>query len=546
MLIVLDNARDEQQVRPLLPVGSGNFVIVTSRNQLIGLAAGEGACLVTLDVLSDAEARQVLGACLGSERAAVEQDAIDEIAWLCARLPLALAIAAAHAVANPRLLLTDLAARLYDTHDRLDALDTGDPSMSVRAVFAWSVRQFGPEAARMFRILGLHPGPDVSVSAAASLAGIALPAARRALRELTAANLLAEHLPGRYGFHDLLRVYAAEQAEAIDDAEARRAATGRVLDHYLHTSRTAAVLLHPTREQVDISSPRAGVITEILADHQQALTWFEAEHQVLLSAVRLADETGFDTYAWQLPWAMADFLNRHGRWHELVALERTALTAATRLGDLTGQAATLRHLGHTYNWLGDYAQASAHLAECLELYGQLGDPIGQARVHQTLCHLAERQDRLADGLHHAEQALSHYRACGNRPGQAAALSNVGWFHALLGDYHRARSLCQQALTLCRELGLPNREAAAWDSLGYAEHLLGNLTEAAACYQQSLALFRNIDDRCNEAVILTHLGDNSHAADEPQQARQAWQLALDIFDDLHHPDADKLRQKLRQL
>jgi DNA-binding SARP family transcriptional activator len=541
MLIVLDNARDEQQVRPLLAGGPGCLVIVTSRSQLPGLAAAEGAHMLMLNVLSPAEARQMLSARLG-DRAAAEQDTVDEIARLCARLPLALAIAAAHAAARPRLALADLAEMLGDERKRLDALDSGDPAMNVRAVFSWSVRWLSSEAAQMFCLLGLHPGPDFTVSAAASLAAIAPSAAARALRELEAQNLITERLPGRYSLHDLLRTYASERAGGIDE-EARRAAVGRILDHYLHTARTAALLLNPAREQVSSGPPASGVTPEILVDRRRALAWFDAEHQVLSASVTLAAGTGFDARAWHLSWATADYLRRSGRWHELGAMERTGLAAATRLGDLAGEAAIRRRLGGTCALLGDYPQAEEHLTNCIRLYGQLGDRAGQAKAHRDLCLVFEPQGRLADSLGHAEQALSHSQAIGDKTGQVAALSNMGWLHAQLGHYHEARDICRETVAQFRELGSPAGEAALWDSLGYAEHHLGNLPEAATCYERSLALFQETGDRYNQAAVLDHLGDNFHAAGEPRRSQTAWRQALGILDHLGYPDTDALRRKL---
>ena len=214
ILVVLDNARDEEQVRPLLPASPGCLVIVTSRSQLAGLAAAEGASLLRLDLLTDAEARALLAARLGPQRASAEPDAVTEIAVRCGRLPLALAAAAARAATYPHFPLASLATELRDVRGRLDHLDSGDPAVSLRTVFSWSVRQLSPPAARMFRLLSRCPGSDVTVPAAASVAGTDLPGARRLLRELVRCHLLAEPRPGRYAFHGLLRAYAAEQAEA--------------------------------------------------------------------------------------------------------------------------------------------------------------------------------------------------------------------------------------------------------------------------------------------------------------------------------------------
>ena len=542
MLIVLDNARDEQQVRPLLPASPRSLVLITSRHQLAGLATN-GARLLTLDVLPHGEAVQLLAARLGHARAAAEPGAVNEIAELCACLPLALAVAAARAAARPTLPLAAMAAELRDATGRLDALDLGDPAASVRAVFSWSYQQLSPEAARMFRLLGLHPGPDISATAAVSMAGAAMPEARRLLGELTRDCLIAEPAPGRFIFHDLLRAYAAAQARDIDTETEREAAIGRVLDHYLHTAACAARLLMPSKEPIVLAPPRSGAVPGQPADYRQAQAWFEAEHQVLLAAVTLSAESVFHSHAWQLPWAMEPFLRARGYWRELAATERTALTAATHLGDTAACALSGRLLAIACIELRDHDQARGHLASSLTLYQRLGNHLGEAKVQHTLGLLADRQGRDADALGHAQQSLRLYQAVGDKASEAEALNNVGYSHALLGDYQQARSLCCQALTLSAEVGHRWLEGVAWDSLGYAEHHLGNFPEAATCYQRALSLHREFGGRLNEAKALALLGDARHAAGELALARDAWQQALAILQDLEHPDADQLRVKL---
>jgi DNA-binding SARP family transcriptional activator len=543
ILIVLDNAHDEQQVRPLLPASPGSLVIVTSRNQLSGLAATDGARLLALDVLSHGEAVRLLTARLGRDRAAAEPDAVDRIASLCACLPLALAVAAARSAARPGFPLAALAAELAELADRLDALDAGDPDSSMRAVFSWSTRQLSGEAARMFRLLGIHPGPDITAAAAASLAAIIEADARRLLRELARAHLINEHIPGRYAFHDLLRAYAAEQAHAHDNQGERDAATGRVLDHYLHTAARAALLRHPAKEPAVLGPPGPGTAPEQLADQRQALAWFQAEHQVLLAAFSLAAGSGLDTFAWQLPWAMAPFLQARGHWHEWAAAQRTALAAATRLGDTAAQALSGRLLAHICSDLGDHDQARGHYASSLALYQRIGSRFGEAKIHHNLSVLSERQGRYADALGHAEQALRLYQAIGDKANEAIALNDVGWCHGLVGHYQQARVFSRHALTLSVEADDRWVEGQIWDSLGYAEQHLGNLAEAAACYQRALSLYRESGDRSVEADVLTRLGDTRHAAGELAQAREAWQQALAILEDLQHPDACQVRSKL---
>jgi DNA-binding SARP family transcriptional activator/Tfp pilus assembly protein PilF len=546
MLLVLDNARDAEQVRPLLPGGGGCLVLITSRSQLAGLIATHDARALTLDLLTDAEARELLAKRLGSARLAAEPGAATELIGLCARLPLALAIAAARASAWPGLRLAALAEELQDSRRRLDALDTGDTAASTRAVFSWSVHSLPALAARMFGLLALHPGPDITIPAAASLAGISPPQARQMLGELLDSHLVTQHGPGRFAMHDLLRVYAAEQAAEREPHTERRAAIQRVLDYYLHTSHAAALLLNPHRVSVPaLPPPRPGATPERLDGHQQALAWFEAEHQVLLGCASLAAETGSDACAWILPWAMTEFLDRRGHWHQWDATQRTALAAATRLGDLAGQAAARRAIATASVRLTDFRQARSHLAACLRLHRQLGDRGGEALARHSLGRVAEHQGRYADALRHEQQALCLFRDAADQAGQALALNAIGWYHLLLGRPQQARTFCRQALTRYRQTGYRVGQAQAWDSLGYAEHQLGRLDHATVCYQQALGILRDLGELYGQADTLARLGDTRAAAADLPAAQDAWQQALDILEDLRHPDAAQVRAKLRQ-
>jgi DNA-binding SARP family transcriptional activator len=332
MLVVLDNARDEQQLRPLLPRSPRSLVLATSRNQLTGLAATDGARLITLDLLPHGEAVRLLTLRLGCQ-ATAEPAATDEIASLCARLPFAMAVAAARAAARPSFPLAALAAELRDSAGRLDALDSGDPAVSVRTMFSWSYQQLSAGAARMFRLLGLHPGPDITAPAAASMAGLDEAAGRRELRELSRAQVLAERVPGRYAFHDLLRAYAADQARAHDSHCQRAAAIGRLLDHYLHTGSQGAFLLCPAHEPIALTARDPAVVPERLSDRQQALAWFEAEQHVLIATAALAGRSGFDVHAREILRIMMPFLATRGRYQQWTATQRMALASARTMTD---------------------------------------------------------------------------------------------------------------------------------------------------------------------------------------------------------------------
>ncbi len=284
LLIVLDNAFDAEQVRPMLPAAPASFVLVTSRAELAGLAVTDGASLLRLDLLTAADAADMLAARLGRPRLATDPDAVRQVIASCSRLPLALAIAAARAAATPSLPLAALAADLAGEHGRLDTLElsaAGDPATSIRVVFSWSVSGVSAPAAWLFRLIGLHPGPDISAAAAASLAGHDPRRARQELRELVAASLLTEPVPGRYSCHDLLRAYAAELAEQADSAADRRAAMHRVLDHYLHSAEHATAQIRGTNRQapVPLAALAPRVSAEAVDGKEAVFAWFSAEGQ---------------------------------------------------------------------------------------------------------------------------------------------------------------------------------------------------------------------------------------------------------------------------
>ncbi len=544
MLVLLDNARDADQVRPLLPGAPGCLALVTSRNQLTGLIAGAGASPLPLDLLSPDEAGDLLAQRLGMDRTATEPAAVDEIVKRCAGLPLALAVVAARAATQPRLALSALAAELRHLHGRLDTLATGDAGTDVRSVFSWSYHQLSRPAARLFRLLGVHCGPDVSGSAAASLAGIAPARAGPMLAELVRAHLVTERVPGRYALHDLLRAYAGELAASGEPDADRQAAVRRMLNHYLRCAHRADAVLDPTRDPVELTPSLAGVTVDDFGSAAAATDWFTAEYQVLMAAVRLAVDAGLDRYAWQLVWSMATFLERHQGFRDAVALQRIALPAARRLGDPAAQAYSHRLLGRVHAMLGEHDEAHVHLEHALEAYRQLGDDTNQALVRLGLAAKLDRQGRYRDALHQAEQALARFQTSGHRIGRANALNNIGWFHARMGDYETSLKYCEQALGLQQELGNRRGEALTLDSLGVAYHHLGRHADAIAAYQQALTLLRDHGNRYHEAETLVHLGDTYHASGDTGAARDRWRAALASFTDLDHPDADQVRTRLR--
>jgi DNA-binding SARP family transcriptional activator len=546
VLIVLDNATSAAQVRPLLPGSPGCLVVVTSRNQLGGLVAAQGAMPLTLEVLTDAEAGDMLARRLGRDRVAAEPGAAGQIIAACAGLPLALSISAGRAAGRPRRPLAELAAELRDARGRLDALEADDAAVDVRAVLSWSYDQLSPAAARMFRLLGLHPGPDISLSAAASLAGTPRTETGAALRELTRTNMAAEHLPGRFTFHCLLRAYAAEAAEAADTAQDQRAAAHRVLDHYLHTAMTASIRFSPHRPPLRLGRPQPGVWPAEFPAKEQAAAWFDAEAPVLLALIDYAAASGFDTHAWQLPWALGPFFNLRAQWRTSADCQQLAVAAAGRLGDDAALAHAHYLLGNAQGHTGDFAAADRSMRYALAIFRDLGDRANEGMVLNGLASMLETQGRYTDALDVALDALRMLKAAGHWWTQANLENGVGWLYAHMGQYDEALAHCQQALTLHRESGNRGGVADTLDSLGFAYLRLGDLARARSHYEQAIDAYREIGGSFGEGSSLAGLGDVLLRAGQRPAARSCYLQATAVLDAVPHPMADDIRAKVRDL
>lgn len=546
LLIVLDNARDAEQVRPLLPGGGDCLVLVTSRSDLAGLVAAECALPLQLGGLSADEAGQLLTARLGAERLSAEPAAVADLTALCAGLPLALGVAAVRAAARHELPLSVLAAELAQGPGSLDAFETGDEATSLRAVFSWSYRALPEPAARMFRLLGLHPGPDVGAGAAASLAAITGHEARRLLAVLASESMLAETKPGRYALHDLLRTYAAEQAQQAETAAARRAAVQRMLDHYLHTASRAAFLLRGAGWQNPAAEPEPGVATEPLADKAQAMDWYQAERCVLVAIERMACEAGFDVHGWQLPWAVLPYQSSTCHWQDREVLLRLGLHAARRLADPLALSKMQLAMASQHFRSGAYAAALAQAWAASRHFRKTGDLRGQADCHAMQGLSLNRLGRLAEAQHHAEQALEMSRATGYRDTEIRALAEIGDLQAKAGNPKLGIEYCRQALALERDADdMAAAVAAALDTMAQIQLQSGDGADAIASYREALSRLRQLGDFYGEAHCLFGLGDANEAVGDRAAARQAWREALSILGEMLHPDADRVRARLRQ-
>ncbi|MEV4706138.1 tetratricopeptide repeat protein [Actinoplanes sp. NPDC049316] len=544
-LVLLDNARDADQVRPLLPGTPSALAVVTSRNRLTSLVAADGAHPLCLDVMSLADARDLLGKRLGANRVSAEPGAVEQIVTASARLPLALNIAAARAQ-QTGFRLAELAAELRQAGRRLTVLDAGDPTGRLRSVFALSYEALSAPSARLFRLVGLHPRPEFSAAVAASLAGDSLARVRETLIELDLSSLLIEHTPGRFALHDLLHAYAGELVRDQAAGRERRAALRRMLDYYLHSAYAADRLLYPNRDPITLIPRIETVVVEEFAGESQAMSWFEIEYPVLVAGADLAADAGLDRHAWQLAWVLATFLQRRRQWSELAAIARVALAAADRLADSTGQFHALRLLGIVLTRLRRYDEAESYVRRGIDLSARWNDPVSQAVGHRVLSDLFVAQERHQEAITHAERAFDLYLAVDHLAGQALALNAIGWGHTQAGDHRRCIIYCERALALHQRLGNRLGELATWHSLGYAHHQLGLGREAIACYERAARLAREISDWDGEVNVLNDLGDALHATGETDAARQAWQRALDVLGEVDPRGADQLRSKIAKV
>ena len=546
MLLLLDNAHDADQVRPLLPGSPGCLVLVTSRSQLTGLAV-EGARPVPLDVLDAREAAELVASRLGAERAEAESAAVAAIVEHSAGLPLALSVTCARAVAGPTLRLADLAAELADARGRLDALRTGEKTTDLRAVFSWSADKLSEQAARMFRLLGLHHGPDSSAAAAASLAGISLAAARTALAELTRASLLTEDAAGRFGCHDLLRAYAAELAAGTLPAAERELAGQRVLVFYVRTAHAAAERLYQARGQVRPPAPVEGVTAEEFSGpdaYDAALKWFDAEDRVLRNVIEQAAAQGQDEHCWKLAWCWAPLLNRRGRMHEALAVQATAVLAAGRLGDRDALAHVHCELGRLSGRLGDYAASDEHLRQSLGLFTDLGDLVSVGRVRFSLAALLTEQNRWDEALDYAVEALRLRRSLADSAAIAFSENAVGWILAHLGQPDAALWYCRRALEVHQESGSRSGVADTLDSIAYAYGQRADYEQSIAHYTRALEMYRLLGDLQSEALSKVHLGDIQLAAGQADAARDSWEQAHALLRQVPWADTSAAARRLR--
>jgi tetratricopeptide (TPR) repeat protein/transcriptional regulator with XRE-family HTH domain len=528
ILLVLDDAASHEQVRPLLPGTAGSLVLVTSRPRLTAL---DDAAVISLDPLPPAEAATLLARLAARAGIRATDPAVDEITRLCGYLPLAIGMLASQLRHHPGWTAAGLAAGLADARDRLAVMRA--ENLSVAATFGLSYQDLTPGAQRLFRRLGLHPGPSVDAYTAAALDGTTLDVARRGLEDLYDQHLLTEPEPGRYQLHDLLREHARALAANDNPAESDEA-IGRLLDYYLHTALAASRHIVSTGWSPAVGSLPPARLPECappLSTPGQAATWLETERAGLHAAAAYAAASERPAYAILIPAAMASFLEARGHWDQALTLHQIALAAARRAGDQPGEAQALLLLGAVQVMTGGYAVAVITLRQALGVYRDLSDPAGQADAIDRLGFVHGQTGDYPSAAACHQQALELFGDLGDRRGQAHALTDLGIVHGLTGDYPAAVACHQEALELFRDLGDQYGQVTALINLGAVQQLTGDYRAAGEALDQVMALNVDLDDRSTQAWVLNELGVLKRLTGDYRAAAASHQQALELFRDL---------------
>jgi len=525
ILLLLDDAAGHQQVEPLLPGTACSLVLITSRRRLTAL---EDATVLSVDTLTPADAAALLVRLAGRSDLGPETEAAGEIARLCGYLPLAIGMLARQLRHHPARTGAELAADLASARDRLAVMHA--ENLSVAAAFDLSYQELTADQQRLFRSLGLAPGPYIDAYAAAALNDIGVGTARSRLDDLYDNHLITEPQAGRYLLHDLLREYARALADGDDDTESQ-AAVGRVVSYYAHVAADASKHIATWTTaggRPPPGSPPAHVPR--LATPQEAAAWLEAERSNLFVTVSSVAET-LPQHAVAIATAMGGFLRASGRWDQAAAQYQTALNAARRAGDRPGQAGALDELGLLQQLTGDYAAATATLAQAVALYAELGDQRGQAYAlnHLGLVHQDTGEFRAATASH--QQALALAREAGDRLAEAVSITDLGQVQQVTGDYSAAIASHRQALAMFQSLNSPFDQADATCQLGFDEWALGNYPAAAAWHHQALDLFRRLGDRLGQAWAIGGLGEVQLATADYQGASRNLTKAMELHREL---------------
>ncbi|TCB95417.1 tetratricopeptide repeat protein [Micromonospora zingiberis] len=546
VLVVVDNVRDAEQVRPLLPGAPGCVVLVTSRRRLTALATGFGADLITLDMLSIEQSRELVTARMGAAEALAERDAMDQIAQRCGGLPLALAVVAARAMTYPGNPLPDIARELRHAGNNLDVFTSDDLENQVRAVFSWSYRLLSPRAMHLFRLLPLHRGPDIAMPAVASLLGASTQETRGLLGELVRTRLLVEHVAGRYRTHDLIRAYAHELSLESEPEAVRQQALGRLADHYRQSAHRASFGRLAPALSVPPPKPMSGVTIVELSGFAEATAWFTAERHVLKSLIQGAIDDGESEIAWQLALNMQVFFQHEGWWHDWVTITRSCLQATVKAGDTLGEAHIRRSLAGAVHTLGDREEAIGLLTDALRLFTERGAGREQALVHRNLGQVYLVLQERSAAIGHFEQAVRIFESVADVSQHATALYCLAGAHARSGSHELATVLAHEALAMCDRIGDALGRGECYLTLADVSQAQGNYDESVRHYRLAIDSFGNAGSRTSMAECYLHFGATAQRFGDRVTARDAWEEVLTILAEAALPLADDARRRLAAL
>ncbi|WP_112137986.1 AfsR/SARP family transcriptional regulator [Glycomyces dulcitolivorans] len=548
VLILLDNARDAAQVRPLLPVAPGSFTLVTSRDRLSGLDAGEGADTVPLELMSEGDAWALLVRRIGLTRAMAEEAPVRRIVAACGRLPLALTLIGAWAAQHPGFSVKSLADRLDQTTNVFKVLAAADPGSDPRSVFACSYQALGSRAAQAFRLFGLHPGPELTPAAMASLMGGSRAEAESALNELAGVHLIEQPGEGRYSMHDLLRAYAKERFAEEVAPERRTAAALRMVEHYLFTASAAEALSADRSVSLDLGEPLPGVAPERFKDLAAAADWLDAEDDVLRGLVGLeAGSPELDVRVWQLGWCLAGAIVDRFRGGGPAEDGPAAFTATERAGDLLGRIAARGHLSGPMLMVSTEPSLPEELSRAMEAAVNDRDPGARAIVGYTLAAGLGGEGRDAEAREYARAGSEYFDRKGNRYWANRMRYGVGWHSMVLGDFDEARRCFAEVQAAAPPERRPLAAANTGLGFGYIAHAEGRYEDAVGHYREVLAWFEANEVRVSAAYTREHLGETHRARGDAAAARTQWAAAAEAYD-THGlgSEADRVRAKIKAL
>ena len=581
VLIVLDNILNSDQARPLIPASRNCVTLITSRNRLKSLAIREGARGLTVTPLSPEESLGLLSQVIGPDRAAREPLAARALAGLSGGLPLALRIIGEHVAERPLAKVVDLVDEL--TAHLLDYEGEDDQDASLRNVFAWSYRALDQPAARLFRLLGLFPGRNISAAVASVLLGADHVAAERILNTLARAHLVSHHTAARYRCHDLIRLYAEDRMRQEDSAEVQRATLRRILDWYVLTAANAVALLAPDRQPVPDLPPVADVEPLVFRTGTEAMAWCESERGNLHAVVRAGADHGFHRHAWQLPNTLHETFGRFGRQDDVLEIHQIALSAAVADGHQVAQMGTLNNLGGTSFAIHEYDRAARYFNAALELARQLHHPSAEAACSHNVASVHLQAGRAGTAIGIYQEVLGNLRDAGDLPRQGSTLHRLGDAYRQIGRHDTSAQYYREALEVRQRIGSLRGQAATHSQLA-ALHLASGqphealrhcalaldfqaaakddstrcdcLTTRADAWlalgfhpkawqdaREAIAIAEEIADSRREARALAVLAESLRAMGDLEGAWSQCDRALDIVGYVHDPQMQSMRDRL---